>query len=125
MSVTTQTSAPRALLVEPQALFAPYFVSTLERAGFGRVDTLDRIDRETVRGSAPDVVVIDAGPCDEPLRVLRVVRAEAPNARVVIFAQRLEAMWAPLARSLGAHAVIGPMSDEADFLGAVALVPTA
>ncbi len=120
MSVTTKASAPHALLVEPQALFAPYFVATLERAGFARVDTLDRIDRATLRGSAPDVVVIDAGPLSQPLRVLRVVRAEVPRARIVIFAHRLDAMWATLARSLGADAVIGPTSDEAEFFDAVA-----
>jgi len=112
-------AARQALLIEPQALFAPYFVATLEAAGYAVVDTLSHVSDTNVRGRAAAIVVIDAGYLDEPLGVVRSLRRELPDAKIVVYAHRLDAMWAPLAFTVGADVVIGPRSDEEDFIAAV------
>jgi len=121
------TSAPaskRALLIEPQTLFAPYFVATLEATGLDVVGVAPSATAATLAALQPDVVVVDAGHMPTPLRLVRGVRRRLPNAHIVIYVHTLDAAWTAVARGLGADVVMGPRADEGDLIAAVApLVP--
>ncbi|GAC1395561.1 MAG: hypothetical protein NVS2B8_04770 [Vulcanimicrobiaceae bacterium] len=119
MAAYSPTSIPRALLIEPQALVAPYFVATLAAAGYAVVQADEGVSAASLRQTAPDIVVIDAVHLDEPLALLRALHREVPAARIVVYARALDTMWAALAASLGADVVIGPRACERDFLAAV------
>lgn len=114
------SGAKRALLIEPQTLFAPYFVATLERTGLDVVGVAPGARTAMLLDLRPDVVVIDAGHlATPPLRLLRRLRRALPAAHIVVYVHALDGAWAALARSLGADAVIGPKADEADLIAAV------
>lgn len=109
----------RALLVEPQALFAPYFANVIAGAG-SEVTVSERAPKRLLRSLKPNLVVVDAtGHAAAPLRMITGMRASLPGARIVIFARGAEPLWAGVARALGADAVVGPSASEADLLAAL------
>jgi len=111
----------RALLIEPQALFAPYFAGVMTDAG-SDVTVAERAPKRLLRSLKPNLVVFDAtGEHAAPLRVISGVRASLPAARIVIFSRAAEPLWADVAKALGADAVIGPKASEADLLAALTL----
>jgi DNA-binding NarL/FixJ family response regulator len=109
----------RALLIEPQALFAPYFAGVIAGAG-SEVTVSERAPKRLLRSLKPNLVVFDAtGREAAPLRVITGVRAALPSARIVIFARMAEPLWADVAKALGADAVIGPKASEAELRAAL------
>ncbi|GAC1545143.1 MAG: hypothetical protein NVS3B16_14210 [Vulcanimicrobiaceae bacterium] len=119
------SSAPRAnkraLLIEPQRLFAPYFVATLESCGLDVVGVRARAVMRDVRALAPDVIVVDAAHRNgAPLAAIRALRKALPLARIVVYSRAAESVWPSLARSLGADIVIGPRARECDLSAALA-----
>jgi DNA-binding NarL/FixJ family response regulator len=109
----------RALLIEPQALFAPYFAGVIAGAG-SDVTVSERAPKRLLRSLKPSLVVFDATGTDAaPLRMISGVRASLPNTRIVIFARIAEPLWAGVAKALGADAVIGPKASESDLLAAL------
>ncbi len=110
----------RALLIEPQMLFAPFFAATLTAAGYDRIEAVERVEPGDAFASGFDTVVIDSGSIDEPLQIVRAMRARFPAAKIVLYAHTIDTMWEPLARSLGADVLIGPRADEADLRAAIA-----
>ncbi len=111
----------RALLIEPHALFAPYFVATLESFGLDVVAVRTGANLRDVRALAPDIVVVDAAHLPAaPLRAIRALRRAAPLAHIVVYAGPADAVWPTLACSLGADIVIGPRSEERDLIAALA-----
>jgi DNA-binding NarL/FixJ family response regulator len=109
----------RALLIEPQALFAPYFAGVMESAG-SEVTVSERAPKRLLRSLKPNLVVLDAtGREAAPLRTISGVRAALPSARIVIFARGVEPLWKGVACALGADAVVGPAAGEAELLAAI------
>lgn len=114
-------SGKRALLIEPHALFAPYFVATIESFGLAVVGVRARARRDDVRALAPDVVLVDAAHLPQaPFRTIRSLRRAVPAAHIVVFAVAVDPLWATLARSFGADVVIGPRARERDLSAALA-----
>ncbi len=111
----------RVLLIEPQSLFAPYFVATLESLGLAVVGVRSRADVRAVRALAPDVVVVDLAHLPvAPLRIIRALRRALPLAHIVVYANAVDTVWTNVARSLGADTIIGPRSEERDLIAALA-----
>lgn len=120
MQPLRDSTSKRVLLVEPQALFAPYFVATLERSGLDVVAVVKRPDCSVLRRMAPDIVVVDAAHRPAaPLRTIRAIRAAAPEAHIVVFATNCEPAWWALARTLGADAIVGAHAQERDLVAAL------
>ena len=110
----------RALLIEPQSLFAPYFTGVLEGAG-SSVTVTGRLRKQAVRALDPTLVVVDAAGTDQaPLRVISRLRETLPHARIVVFARAFEPIWQTMAHAVGADAVVGPSANESDLLAAIA-----
>lgn len=109
-----------ALLIEPQALFGPYFVAMLERAGYAVTMAAKRPSVTAVRALAPAVVVFDAAHAPvAPLQTIRALRRAAPLALIVVYAVREESVWRALANSVGADIVMGACAQEHDLVAAV------
>jgi DNA-binding NarL/FixJ family response regulator len=109
----------RALLIEPQALFAPYFAGVIAGAS-SEVTVSERAPKRLLRSLKPSLVVFDAtGQEAAPLRMISGVRASLPGARIVIFARAAEPLWANVAKALGADAVVGPKASEAELVAAL------
>lgn len=113
-------ASKRALLIEPQALFAPYFVATLERSGLEVVTVAKRPAAADIRALQPDVVVVDAAHHPAaPLLTIRALRRAAPRAHIVVYAGAEEGAWHALARSIGADVVVGGRAGERDLIEAL------
>lgn len=122
MYETCPASKPkRALLIEPQSLFAPYFVATIEAQGLAVVGVVPRAEIRMLRALVPDIVIIDADHLPTPpLRLLRGLRRHLPHAHIVVYVHGADPVWPALARSLGADVVMGPRADESDLIAALA-----
>lgn len=111
----------RALLIEPQALFAPYFVATLQSSGLDVVMVAKRPGTVDIRAFGPDIVFVDAAHHPvAPLRSIRALRRAAPYAHIVVYAAIAEGVvWHALARSIGADVVVSGRAGERDLIRAL------
>ncbi len=111
----------RALLIEPQTLFAPYFAGVLEGAG-SSVTVAGHVRERAVRELNPSLVVLDAASAGQaPLRVISGLRETLPHARIVVFARAFEPAWETLAHAMGADVIVGPSASESDLISAIAV----
>ena len=109
----------RALLIEPQSLFAPYFAGVLSGAG-RHVTVTGRAPKRFLRELDPSLVVVDAaGAGKSPLRTISRLRKSLPQARIVVFTRAFEPLWETLAHAVGADAVVGPSASETDLIAAL------
>jgi DNA-binding NarL/FixJ family response regulator len=109
----------RALLIEPQALFAPYFANVMARAG-SQVTVTERAPKRFLKTREPNLIVLDATDRQAaPLKLVSGLRKSLPNARIVLFARNFEPIWASLASAVGADAVIDASATESEFIAAL------
>jgi DNA-binding NarL/FixJ family response regulator len=120
LSTADWPTRKRVLIIEPQALFAPYFADTIATIGFEVVGVDASPRARTLRRLRPDIVVLDAGHLAAPLRTVRALRARLPDAHLVVYAPLADEAWPLLARGVGADVVMGPRADEPDLLAALA-----
>ena len=120
MAPSVSPVVKRALLIEPQTLFAPFFSATLTAAGYDRIEAVERVEPSDAFPAPFDTIVIDSGTVDEPLELVRAMRARFPVAKIVLYAHTIDVMWEPLARSLGVDVLVGPRADEAELRAAIA-----
>lgn len=111
----------RALLIEPQALFSPYFVDRLEAFGLDVTSVCKKPTQRELRRLAPGVVLVDAAHLTTtPFLTIRALRRSLPDAHIVVFTRANDAAWVTLARSFGADAIVGPRAEERDLRDALA-----
>jgi DNA-binding NarL/FixJ family response regulator len=110
----------RALLIEPQCLFAPYFAGVLS-ASVRNLTVAAHASKHLLRALNPGLVVLDASCGDaSPLRTIDRLRSLLPQARIVVFARSCEPLWIAVAQAAGADAIVGPSANEADLIAALA-----
>ncbi|MBC5798935.1 MAG: response regulator transcription factor [Candidatus Eremiobacteraeota bacterium] len=120
LSTAGRRTRKRVLIIEPQALFAPYFADTIATIGFDVVGVDAAPRARTLQRLRPDIVVLDAGHLPSPLRTVRALRAHLPGAHLVVYAPLADEAWPLLAQGVGADVVMGPRADEPDLLAALA-----
>jgi DNA-binding NarL/FixJ family response regulator len=109
----------RALLIEPQSLFAPYFAGVLS-ASIRNLTVAAHAPKRFLQALDPELVVLDASGGDaSPLRTIDRLRTLLPAARIVVFARQCEPLWVGVARAAGADAIVGPSANEADLVAAL------
>jgi DNA-binding NarL/FixJ family response regulator len=102
-------------------------------AGLDRIELVRHASGRTnvepqMRGFAPEIVLIDdMGLASRALARVREVRRAAPDAAIVVMAERIESAWLGQALRLGAAAVMPASADPATFRTVIAevLEPTA
>lgn len=111
----------RALLIEPQTLFAPYFIACLEALGLDVACVREKPTAAELRRIAPGVVLVDAAhhPAT-PFLAIRALRRSLPSCHIVVFTRALDPAWETLARSFGADVIVGPRAGECDLIAALA-----
>lgn len=111
---------PRAIIIEAQALFVPFLVQTLEADGVVVLGASAVPRPEALFRLEPDLVFIDADHLNTPpFECIRQIRERLPGARVVVYAQRTDPVWAAMARSLGADIVFGSSGGIEDLHAAL------
>jgi len=107
------TSQYCILLIERQALFAPYMTRLLQRDGARVVASGPLPNARRLAQLRPDVVCVDVDSLKQsPFSGLRNLRRVLPTARIVAYTHEGDASWAALAKSVGADIVLGPDADE-------------
>ena len=110
----------RALIIEPQTLFVPFLVQTLQADGLVVLGASAVPEPDALLRLRPDLVFIDADYLDSPpFECIRKLRRRLPEARLVVYAQRTDALWGGVARGLGADVVFGPSSGIEDLCAAL------
>ena len=109
----------RVLIIEPHALFAPYFATAIAAGGHDVVGVETAARPSVLRRLAPEIVVLNAGYFTSVGRI-RTLRSLLPDARLVVYTRVGDPAWSLLALAVGADAVIGPRADEPELLAALA-----
>jgi DNA-binding NarL/FixJ family response regulator len=107
------TSQYCVLLIERQALFAPYMTRLLQQDGARVVASGPLPSARRLAQLHPDVVCVDVDSLRQsPFAGLRNLRRVLPSAKIVAYTNESDASWAALAKSVGADIVLGPDADE-------------
>lgn len=110
----TETALGRATFVlEAQAVFEPFLVRLVERAGLAVVGVGRAFDRRTLDQYDPDVVLVDVDYAEGGApRAIRALRDGAPRARIIAVAQTVDAHFAARCYIAGANAVLAKCAEE-------------
>jgi DNA-binding NarL/FixJ family response regulator len=114
------TALKHLLLIEPQELFTPYLVTTLEESGLWIVAAVPRIDLGQIALlGKPDVILVDMMRSDASnFMMLRHIRRAFPRVRLVVFGGSRNPVWQENAWAEGVNALLTECDGPAELIEA-------
>jgi DNA-binding NarL/FixJ family response regulator len=115
-----QSQTRRVVVLEPQLLFVPHLVRSLEANGCRVIGTMPSIDEATLASLSPDVVFVDIGTSENAssFATLRRVRQAVPRARLVVYGGTSSATWRATAWAQGVDEVLTDRDGVPEFVEA-------
>ncbi|MDQ2909336.1 MAG: hypothetical protein M3R44_08320, partial [Candidatus Eremiobacteraeota bacterium] len=93
LSAAASRTRKRVLLIEPQALFGPYFAAAITASGHDVVGVESAPRAAVLRRLQPDIVVLDASSIEAPFGRVRALRSRLPDAHLIVYAPSADETW--------------------------------
>ena len=113
----------RTYLIEPQAIFVPYLVRVLQRAGCEIVATSRSVDCADIVANNPSAVLVDVDYFERsgPTMLCR-IRAAVESAKLIVLSEIDDALFAATCIVSGASIVCSKADGEEKLVRAIRTV---
>jgi DNA-binding NarL/FixJ family response regulator len=113
------------VVLEPQLLFVPHLVTSLEADGCRVIGTMPSIDEATLTLLSPDIVFVDIGVSESAsnFATIKRLRRAVPRARLVVYGGTSSPTWRATAWAQGADEVLTNLDGLPEFLEAAHFTP--